>query len=79
MYYSYMLYQAERLRTRREQREEDIRAGQLAAGFALLRQGLRLGLRRAAARHDAAWDDAGQHESLQDADPRPACAAIARS
>lgn len=46
MYYSYMLYQAERPRTLREQREEDIRAGQLAAGFAQLRRGLRRGLTR---------------------------------
>ena len=36
MYSSYTLYQAERPRTLREQREEDIRAGQLAAGFARL-------------------------------------------
>ncbi len=41
MYYSYMLYQAERPRTPREQREEDIRAGQLAAGFTGLWRGLR--------------------------------------
>jgi hypothetical protein len=47
MYYSYMLYQAEHPRTRREQREEDIRAGQLAAEFARLRRGLRLGRREA--------------------------------
>jgi hypothetical protein len=46
MYYSYMLYQAERPRTIREQREEDTRAGQLAAEFARLRHGLRHGLRR---------------------------------
>jgi hypothetical protein len=52
MYYSYMLYQAERPRTTREQREEDMRAGQLAAEFVRLgnglRRGLRLGLRREA-------------------------------
>jgi hypothetical protein len=36
MYNSYTLYQAERIRTAREQREEDIRAGQLAAGFGRL-------------------------------------------
>jgi hypothetical protein len=45
MYSSYMLYQAERPRTLREQREEDIRAGELAAGFAGLRDGLLRGLR----------------------------------
>jgi hypothetical protein len=43
MYYSYMLYQAERPRTLREQREEDARAGQLAAEFARLWRGLRRG------------------------------------
>ena len=41
MYNSYMLYQAERPRTAREQREEDVRAGQLAAEFARLWHGLR--------------------------------------
>jgi hypothetical protein len=34
MYNSYTLYQAEHVKTAREQREEDIRAGELAAGFA---------------------------------------------
>jgi hypothetical protein len=43
MYYSYMLYQAERPRTVREQREEDVRAGELAAGFARLWRGLTRG------------------------------------
>jgi hypothetical protein len=33
---SYMLYQAEHLRTAREQREEDIRTGELAAEFGRL-------------------------------------------
>jgi hypothetical protein len=46
MHYSYMLYQAERPRTVREQREEDVRAGELAAGFARVRRGLRRGLTR---------------------------------
>jgi hypothetical protein len=36
MYNSYMLYQAEHVKTAREQREEDIRAGELAAGFGRL-------------------------------------------
>jgi len=45
MYYSYMLYQVERPRTVREQREEDARTGQLAAEFARLLHGLRRGLR----------------------------------
>jgi hypothetical protein len=31
MYTSYMLYQAERVKTVKEQREEDVQAGQLAA------------------------------------------------
>ena len=46
MYYSYMLYQAERPRTLREQREEDARTGQLAAEFARLWRGLRRGAGR---------------------------------
>jgi hypothetical protein len=37
MYTSYTLYQAERVKTAREQREDDVRAGQLAAAFAQLR------------------------------------------
>jgi hypothetical protein len=36
MYNSYMLYQAEHVKTAREQRAEDIRAGELAAGFGRL-------------------------------------------
>ena len=44
MYYSYMLYQVEHPKTRREQREEDVRAGQLAAEFARLWRGLRRGV-----------------------------------
>jgi hypothetical protein len=36
MYNSYTLYQAEHVRTAREQREEDIRAGQRAAGLGRL-------------------------------------------
>jgi hypothetical protein len=36
MYSSYMLYQADHVKTAREQREEDIRAGQLAAEFGRL-------------------------------------------
>jgi hypothetical protein len=46
MYYSYLLYQAERTRTPRQQREEDIRAGELAAGFARLRRSLKRGTAR---------------------------------
>ena len=46
MYSSYTLYQAERPKSAREQREEDIRAGQLAAEFARLRHGLLRGFRR---------------------------------
>jgi hypothetical protein len=41
MYQSYLLYQAERPKTLNEQRDEDIRAGQLAAAFAGLWRGLR--------------------------------------
>ena len=36
MYMSYMLYQAERVKTVKEQREEDIQTGQLAAEFGRL-------------------------------------------
>ena len=36
MYNSYELYQAEHVKTTREQREEDIRAGELAADFGRL-------------------------------------------
>lgn len=46
MYQSYLLYQAERPKTLREQRDEDMRAGQLAAGFARLWRGLGRGLGR---------------------------------
>jgi hypothetical protein len=45
MYQSYLLYQAEHPRSPREQRDEDIRAGQLAAAFAGLWRGLGRGLR----------------------------------
>ena len=54
MYNSYTLYQAEHVRTTREQRAEDIRAGELAAGFGRLWRSLagrrgraRLGFRQA--------------------------------
>jgi hypothetical protein len=36
MYNSYTLYQAEHVRTAQQQREEDIRAGELAADFGRL-------------------------------------------
>jgi hypothetical protein len=36
MYNSYTLYQADHIRTAREQREEDIRTGELAAEFGRL-------------------------------------------
>ena len=36
MYISYELYQADRIRTTREQREEDIRTGELAADIGRL-------------------------------------------
>ncbi len=79
MYNSYMLYQAERPRTAREQREEDVRAGQLAAEFARLWHGLRHGLGRGGARHADDSHDAGRHESLRPADVRPSCVAGTRS
>jgi hypothetical protein len=36
MYISYELYQADHIRTARQQREEDVRAGELAADFGRL-------------------------------------------
>ncbi len=36
MYISYELYQADHIRTAREQREEDVQAGELAADFGRL-------------------------------------------
>ena len=54
MYSSYTLYQADHVRTAREQREEDIRTGELAADFGRLwhsvtarRDGGRRGFRQA--------------------------------
>ncbi|MGD0702343.1 MAG: hypothetical protein ABSA02_20990 [Trebonia sp.] len=41
MYTSYMLYQAERVKTIKEQREEDTLAGQLAAGLGRSRRSTR--------------------------------------
>ena len=38
---SYLIYQAERPRSRAEQREADARAGEMAAGFARLGRSLR--------------------------------------
>jgi hypothetical protein len=38
MYTSYMLYQAERVKTVKEQRELDVQTGQLAAEFGRLRR-----------------------------------------
>jgi hypothetical protein len=40
MYISYTLYQADHIKTARQQREEDIRTGELAAGFARLLHGV---------------------------------------
>jgi hypothetical protein len=39
MYMSYMLYQAERVKTVKEQREEDVQTGRLAAEFGRRRSG----------------------------------------
>ncbi len=58
MYYSYMLYQAEHTRSPREQREEDIRAGELAAGFARLRRSLKRGTARRQATRPGAMEPA---------------------
>jgi hypothetical protein len=58
MYFSHMLYDAERTKTTREQREADVRIGQLAAEFGRLRTALRETLRSAARRGTAARTDA---------------------
>jgi hypothetical protein len=46
MYFSHTLYDAGRTKTTREQREADVRAGQLAAEFAQLRGSVRETLAR---------------------------------
>jgi hypothetical protein len=59
MYMSYMLHQAERVKSAREQREQDIRTGQLAAEFGRLWRSL--GHRRVN----------GQRGFRPEPDPRP--------
>jgi len=53
----FLIHEAERSLTTREQREADIRAGELAAEFARLRRALRRGLGRALRRGTAAHTD----------------------
>ena len=52
MYFSYTLYQAGRVNSPREQLEADVRAGELARGFARLRRSLLSGWRQPAS-HDS--------------------------
>jgi hypothetical protein len=54
---SYLLYQAERVRSQREQREADVRAGERAESFARLRRSLRPA-RRQPAGYQACADEA---------------------
>jgi hypothetical protein len=58
MYFSHMLYDAERTKTTHEQREADVRIGQMAAEFARLRGALRETLRGALHRGTATRTDA---------------------
>jgi hypothetical protein len=57
--FSYTLYQAETVKSSRVQREADVRAGELAEGFARLRRSL-LPVRR----HQA-MDEAGEREAVR--------------
>jgi hypothetical protein len=43
---SYMIYQAERVRSAAEQREADVRAGELAAGLAKAGRAIKAGVTR---------------------------------
>ena len=49
---SYLIYQAERPRSTMEQREADLRAGEVAAAFARLGRSLR---RQVTGGHDTRW------------------------
>jgi hypothetical protein len=73
MYISYELYQADHIRTAREQREEDIRTGELAADFGRLWHSL---APRRAIRHSrfrrARTAPANVACSVQSCQPRPA-------
>jgi len=64
MYISYELYQADHIRTAREQREEDIRTGELAADFGRLWHSL-------AHRRQRGFREAPEIEMLTE--PRGAC------
>jgi hypothetical protein len=68
---SYMLYQAERVKTIKEQREEDIRAGQLAAEFGRTRRSPRRHGARGQRRFRGAAEQARPAPCVPA--PRPAC------
>jgi hypothetical protein len=57
MNFSYLLYQAEHVRSAREQREADARTGELAGSFARLWRSL-LPARRQPARYEACGSEA---------------------
>jgi hypothetical protein len=59
MNFSYQLYQAERPRSGREQRETDVRMGQWAASVARLWRSLM------PPRHQAATFEPGAHEAIE--------------
>lgn len=59
MYFSYLLYQAERVKSPREQREADVRAGERAKSFAELWHAL------LPARHQTAGYETGADEAIQ--------------
>jgi hypothetical protein len=59
----YMLYQAETVKSARVQREADVRAGELAEGFARLRRSL-LPVRRRPAADESAEREAIRHSCV---------------
>jgi hypothetical protein len=59
MNFSYLIYQAEHVKSPRERREADVRAGELAKTFARLLRPL------LPARHQPASFEAGEHEAIR--------------
>jgi hypothetical protein len=59
MYFSYQIYQAEYVKSAREQREADVRAGELAATFARLFRSL------LPASHRPVMYGTGEHEAIR--------------
>ena len=69
MYISYELYQAEHIRTARQQREEDVRTGEMAADFGRLWHSL---APRRASGQRRVRQAAGAASSAQSCPARPA-------